>query len=293
MSVHSEPLSSLPQLRGLLEVTRLVREERDLTRLSDAIAATISDALGFGTVVDQPLPARRRRLRGHDGSRQRGGPRGADRHDQAGRRLDAAPRRALPPPRRLSDPARRGRLGRSPYHVPDLTISEDPDAWHPEDALIVPMRGADGTLLGVVSVDEPAVSVCGPSDEELDVLVAFAQHVIGAIEAVQDAAEAARDRASLAPAARHLRLARRRSTRPTTCSRPSPAESRRRSSSRRSPSACSRRQLLPGGNRRLGAGRSRARFRPDGRRPGSAVRAGVRDRGVLPDRERRRDGSGR
>ena len=50
MSVHSEPLSSLPQLRGLLEVTRLVREERDLTRLSDAIAATISDALGFRTV---------------------------------------------------------------------------------------------------------------------------------------------------------------------------------------------------------------------------------------------------
>ena len=62
---------------------------------------------------------------------------------------------------------------------------------------MVPMRGADGTLLGVVSVDEPE-SGLRPTDEELDVLVAFAEHVIGAIEAAQDAAAAARDRASLA-----------------------------------------------------------------------------------------------
>ena len=81
--------------------------------------------------------------------------------------------------------------------MPELEVSTDPDAWHPEDALIVPMRGADGTLLGVVSVDEPQ-SGLRPTDEELDVLVAFAEHVIGAIEAVQDAAAAARDRASLA-----------------------------------------------------------------------------------------------
>ena len=62
---------------------------------------------------------------------------------------------------------------------------------------MVPMRGADGTLLGVVSVDEPIPGL-RPTDEELDVLVAFAEHVIGALEAVQDADAAARDRASLA-----------------------------------------------------------------------------------------------
>ena len=61
----------------------------------------------------------------------------------------------------------------------------------------MPMRGSDGTLLGVVSVDEPE-SGLRPTDEELDVLVAFAEHVIEAIEAVQHAAAAARDRASLA-----------------------------------------------------------------------------------------------
>ena len=58
------------------------------------------------------------------------------------------------------------------------------------------MRGADGTLLGVVSVDEPR-SGLRPTDEELDVLVAFAEHVIAAFEGVQLAAVAARDRASL------------------------------------------------------------------------------------------------
>ena len=51
MSVHIQPLSTLPHFRGLLEVTRLVRDERDLTRLVDGIAATIADSLGFRTVA--------------------------------------------------------------------------------------------------------------------------------------------------------------------------------------------------------------------------------------------------
>jgi hypothetical protein len=46
MSVHIEQLPSFPRFRGLLEVTRLVRDERDLTRLIDGIAATISESLG-------------------------------------------------------------------------------------------------------------------------------------------------------------------------------------------------------------------------------------------------------
>ena len=197
MPVHSEPLSSLPQLRGLLEVTRLVREERNLTRLSDAIAATISDALGFNTVsINLYRPAEgdfevttvhgseaaREALIGTISPADAWTPLLAERFLRRGAYLishDEADWDGLP------------------FHVPDLTISENPDAWHPEDALIVPMRGTDGTLLGVISVDEPD-SGLRPSDEELEVLVAFAQHVIGAIEAVQVAAAAARDRASLA-----------------------------------------------------------------------------------------------
>jgi PAS domain S-box-containing protein len=197
MSLHIEPLSSLPQLRGLLEVSRLVRDERDLTRLSDAIAATISDSLGFRTVsINLYRPA--------EGDFQVTTVHGSEAAHEA---LIGTVR----PPEGWAGLLAERFLHRGaylipheeavweglPYHVPDLVISADPNAWHPEDALIVPMRGADGSLLGIVSVDEPE-SGLRPSDEELDVLVAFAEHVTGAIEAVQVAKASARDRASLA-----------------------------------------------------------------------------------------------
>ncbi len=197
MSVHVQPPSTLPQLRGLLEVTRLVRGERDLTRLADGIAATISDSLGFRTVsINLYRPAEDdfivTTVHGSESAREvlLGTTRSAEAWD----------------PYFVEQFLRRGAYliphgeldwEGIPSHIPELEVSSDPDGWHPEDALMVPMRGADGTLLGVVSVDEPQ-SGLRPTDEELDVLVAFAEHVIGAIEAVQDADAAARDRASLA-----------------------------------------------------------------------------------------------
>jgi diguanylate cyclase (GGDEF)-like protein/PAS domain S-box-containing protein len=39
--------------------------------------------------------------------------------------------------------------------VPDMPISDDPDAWHPEDALFTPLEASDGRLLGMLSVDVP------------------------------------------------------------------------------------------------------------------------------------------
>lgn len=42
-----------------------------------------------------------------------------------------------------------------PTWVHDFEPSSDPDSWHPDDALLLPMRGTDGTLLGVLSVDLP------------------------------------------------------------------------------------------------------------------------------------------
>jgi PAS domain S-box-containing protein len=197
MSTQTQPLATLPQLRGLLEVTRLVREERDLTRLVDAIAATISDALGFRTVaINLYRPAEGdfmvTTVHGSDAARELllGRTRPANAWDSYF--VERYLRRGA-----YLIPRGEGDWEGMPYHVPELELSSDPDAWHPDDALMVPMRGADGTLLGVVSVDEPESGLL-PTDEELDVLVAFAQHVIGAIEAVQAAAAAARDRASLA-----------------------------------------------------------------------------------------------
>ena len=54
-------------------------------------------------------------------------------------------------------------------------------ARHPEDELFVPFYGSDGSLLGIFSVGEPR-SGRRPSDEELDVLVAMAEHAAAAVE---------------------------------------------------------------------------------------------------------------
>jgi diguanylate cyclase (GGDEF)-like protein/PAS domain S-box-containing protein len=39
--------------------------------------------------------------------------------------------------------------------IPDMPISDDPNAWHPEDALFAPMMSSDGRPLGMLSVDVP------------------------------------------------------------------------------------------------------------------------------------------
>src|SRR5207248_3049604 len=43
--------NTITRLRGLLEVTRLIRDETDPDRLLDAIAAAIAESLGYQTVV--------------------------------------------------------------------------------------------------------------------------------------------------------------------------------------------------------------------------------------------------
>jgi len=39
--------------------------------------------------------------------------------------------------------------------VPDLPVSSDPNAWHPEDALFGQLESSDGQLIGMLSVDVP------------------------------------------------------------------------------------------------------------------------------------------
>jgi diguanylate cyclase (GGDEF)-like protein/PAS domain S-box-containing protein len=39
--------------------------------------------------------------------------------------------------------------------VPDIPVSDDPDAWHPMDALFAPMNSVSGSLVGILSVDLP------------------------------------------------------------------------------------------------------------------------------------------
>ena len=42
-----------------------------------------------------------------------------------------------------------------PSWVPDVPVSDDPDAWHPLDALFAPLRSVNGDLVGILSVDLP------------------------------------------------------------------------------------------------------------------------------------------
>ena len=135
MSLHIEPLSSLPQLRGLLEVTRLVRDERDLTRLVDGIAETISESLGWSTVainLYRPAEGDFEVTTVHGNEAARAALLGTTRPGDAWTPLmaDRFLRRGA-----YFIPHDEAVWAGLPSHVPELSISSDPDAWHPEDAL--------------------------------------------------------------------------------------------------------------------------------------------------------------
>jgi len=173
--------STLTHLRGLLEVTSLVRGEDDLDAVLEAIARTIAECLGFGTVaVNLYRPAwddfQVTNVYGNPGAREA----------LLGDARDLASWQPLLDERFL----RRGAylipheqfdwFADVATFVPDIEPTDDPEAWHPEDALMVPMRHSAGHLLGILSVDEPR-SGRKPSDEELDVLVAVAEHAALAV----------------------------------------------------------------------------------------------------------------
>jgi diguanylate cyclase (GGDEF)-like protein len=190
--------SSIAHLQGLVEVTRLLRGEHQLASVLDAIARTVCESLGFRTTVitlyrpawnDFEVTAI------HGSEKAREALIGTVREWR-----DIAP---------LMDERFRQRGAYFIPHnefdwssidgasfVPDIEVSADPGAWHPEDALLVPLRRADGSTLGIISVDEPT-SGRTPSHAELEVLVAVAAHAALAVESAQETARAAGHRKSL------------------------------------------------------------------------------------------------
>jgi hypothetical protein len=66
-------------------------------------------------------------------------------------------------------------------YTPESARSLGPDAWDPEDMLLLPLRSATGEVLGVISVDEP-LSGQRPTDDDVRVLMAIADHTALAIE---------------------------------------------------------------------------------------------------------------
>ncbi|HET7572191.1 MAG TPA: sensor domain-containing diguanylate cyclase [Gaiellaceae bacterium] len=191
------PLAPISPLRGLLEVTRLLRAREDVPSLLTALSRTIGESLGYRTVaINLYRPEWNdfcvTTVYGNEDARRalEGRVRSGDDwavllHDRFARRGAYAI---------LSGAIDWDELGAS--YIPEVAAPEDPDAWHPEDALFVPLRHTEGHLLGIISVDEPA-SGLRPTDEVLDVLVALGDHAALALQAAQEEAEAARHRRAL------------------------------------------------------------------------------------------------
>src|SRR4051794_1262911 len=68
-----------------------------------------------------------------------------------------------------------------PTWVPDLEVSDEPDAWHPLDALFAPLTSPAGEVIGVLSVDLP-VDRRYPDPLRRDLLEMFAVQAAIAID---------------------------------------------------------------------------------------------------------------
>ena len=197
---RASPHLSLPTispLRGLVEVTRLLRAREDLPALLDAVARTIGESLGYRTVA---INLYRPEWDDFEVTTVFG-------NEEARAALLGYARPGDDWTILLTDPfERRGAYvvpsgsvdwdSLGPSYVPEGGRSCHPTAWDPEDALFVPMRDQHGTLLGILSVDEP-VSGRRPTDDDLDVLVSIADHAALAVEAARESAESTRHQRAL------------------------------------------------------------------------------------------------
>src|SRR6185437_10794465 len=68
--------------------------------------------------------------------------------------------------------------------TPATAPAPDAHAWHPHDMLMLPLRGAGGDVLGLVSVDQP-LHGRRPDDGELELLMAVAEQAGLALEQAQ------------------------------------------------------------------------------------------------------------
>src|ERR671937_197324 len=190
--------TSLAQLRPLLEIANLVRDERELEDVLSSIAETISEGIGWRTVVvNLYRPAwddfqvttvfgnddARKVLLGTTSSLADWEPLLADRFYRRGAYV-----------------VRHGEFDwhhiELPSFVPTASPADEPDAWDPEDSLIVPLTHGRGRLLGILSIDEPVEGRL-PSDEDLELVVAMAARAAHAIEQLQRHKEMERHRAAL------------------------------------------------------------------------------------------------
>jgi diguanylate cyclase (GGDEF)-like protein/putative nucleotidyltransferase with HDIG domain len=186
------------RLRGLLATAQAVRSGGDLQRLLDDVAAVISRALGFGTVVvnlHRPAWDDFEVVAVH-GSAEAG-------EVLLGTTASWQDWQGLLDPRFerhgayvILDGQYDWSAGAVSYVPPAETEAPAPDAWRPEDGLMVPLRASTGRLVGIISVDEP-LDGRRPGDDQLEFLSAVAGHAALAVEHAQAATDADRNRAAV------------------------------------------------------------------------------------------------
>jgi len=190
--------SAIDRLRGLLDVAAAVRTGGELRSVLEAVAGAIAGPLGYRAVVinlyrpawdDFEVVV----VLGNEASQELLMGQTSGMEDWSG----------LLSERFLQQGAYFVPAGeydwsgeRVQVYTPELEISDAPDAWHPDDALMVPMRSGDGALLGIVSVDEPETGR-RPSPIELELLSTVVAHAAVAVEQAQTAELGRRHRAAV------------------------------------------------------------------------------------------------
>jgi diguanylate cyclase (GGDEF)-like protein/PAS domain S-box-containing protein len=198
MGMHSAGESSgaarageaIAPLRGLLELSRLTRRQPTLLETLRAVASTVSEGLGFATVVinsyrpetDQyevvavhGSDRAREVLLGHVSDGDTWTPLLTERFRTHG--VYFIPEGAIEADLTVT------------WYTPELPgpPADDEHSWHPEDALFATLDGADGQRFGTIAVDEPA-SGLRPSDEQLEIFGALAAHAALLMESARQEA---------------------------------------------------------------------------------------------------------
>lgn len=163
--------TSAQALQRLSELVRRVNSSADTTQVLEEIASGVHEVLGYGVVAISQLEGDTLVMVAVAGPEE-------VRKQILGRRTPAV---TILDEYRAADHwgilryVPHGRM--DPAHLnaawtPDIEPSDDPDAWHPDDALYAPLYSATGELLGNMSVDLPP-KLCVPGQSERDLLEMF------------------------------------------------------------------------------------------------------------------------
>jgi diguanylate cyclase (GGDEF)-like protein len=176
------------QLRSMLALSRAAASGAGVITVLEALAHTIRSELSFQVVAINLLDDERERMRvllvdGDEEARQ----------TLLGTSSSWPEWAAMMTP----DQIREGALwlvagtyeweDNGPVWTPPAAAAPVPDAWHPEDMLMLPLRGSSGEIMGMVSLDQP-LHGRRPDDAEIAVLMAVADQAGLAIEQAHRAA---------------------------------------------------------------------------------------------------------